>query len=136
MDSPVTVPLWLFLPIAAFALWSLIDRLLIPSGRWFLSRRLNRLIDRLNRRLDVEIKPFQLTKRQVLIDRLVYDPQVVAAANDYARANNMPREAAMTEVHRYAREIVPTFNAYVYFRVGYSIARTVASSSRKAPSMP
>ena len=126
MGEPVTVPLWLFLPIAAFALWSLLDRLLIPSGRWFLRRRLNRLIDRVNRRLDVEIKPFQLTKRQVLIDRLVYDPQVVAAANDYARANNMPREAAMAEVHRYAREIVPTFNAYVYFRVGYSIARAVA----------
>jgi glycerol-3-phosphate O-acyltransferase len=126
MGEPVTVPLWLFLPIAAFALWSLLDRLLIPSGRWFLRRRLNRLIDRVNRRLDVEIKPFQLTKRQVLIDRLVYDPQVVSAANDYARANNMPREAAMTEVHRYAREIVPTFNAYVYFRVGYSIARAVA----------
>jgi glycerol-3-phosphate O-acyltransferase len=126
MGEPVTVPLWLFLPIAAFALWSLLDRLLIPSGRWFLRRRLNRLIDRVNRRLDVEIKPFQLTKRQVLIDRLVYDPQVVTAANDYARANNMPREAAMTEVHRYAREIVPTFNAYVYFRVGYSIARAIA----------
>jgi len=126
MGEPVTVPLWLFLPIAAFALWSLLDRLLIPSGRWFLRRRLNRLIDRVNRRLDVEIKPFQLTKRQVLIDRLVYAPQVVAAANDYAREKNIPREAAMTEVHRYAREIVPTFNAYVYFRVGYSIARAVA----------
>ena len=126
MSESVTVPLWLFVPIAAFALWSLLDRLLIPSGRWFLRRRLNRLIDRVNRRLDVEIKPFQLTKRQVLIDRLVYDPQVVAAANDYARENNLPREAAMTEVHRYAREIVPTFNAYIYFRVGYSIARAVA----------
>ena len=122
MHEPVTVPLWLFLPIAAFALWSLLDRLLIPSGRWFLRRRLNRLIDRVNRRLDVEIKPFQLTKRQVLIDRLVYDPQVVAAANDYAREKNLPREVAMNEVYRYAREIVPTFNAYVYFRVGYSIA--------------
>jgi len=126
MDEPVTVPLWLFLAIAAFALWSLLDRLLIPSGRWFVRRRLNRLIDRVNQRLAVEIKPFQLTKRQVLIDRLVYDPQVVAAANDHARANNVPREVAMTEVHRYAREIVPTFNAYIYFRVGYSIARAVA----------
>ncbi len=126
MGEPVTIPLWLFLPIAAFALWSLLDRLLIPSGRWFLRRRLNRLIDRVNRGLAVEIKPFQLTKRQVLIDRLIYDPQVVAAANEHARANNVPREVAMTEVHRYAREIVPTFNAYVYFRVGYSIARAVA----------
>jgi glycerol-3-phosphate O-acyltransferase len=126
MGEPVTVPLWLFLPIAAFALWSLLDRLLIPSGRWFLRRRLNRLIDRVNRQLAVEIKPFQLTKRQVLIDRLVYDPQVVVAANDYARESNLPREVAMTEVNRYAREIVPTFNAYIYFRIGYSIARAVA----------
>jgi glycerol-3-phosphate O-acyltransferase len=62
----------------------------------------------------------------VLIDRLVYDPQVVAAANEHARASNLPREAAMAEVQRYAREIVPTFNAYIYFRVGYSIARAVA----------
>ena len=72
MGEPVSVPLWLFVAIAAFAAWSLVDRLLIPSGRWFLRRRLNRLIDRVNQRLDVEIKPFQLTKRQVLIDRLVY----------------------------------------------------------------
>jgi glycerol-3-phosphate O-acyltransferase len=38
----------------------------------------------------------------------------------------VPREVAMVEVRRYAREIVPTFNAYIYFRVGYSIARAVA----------
>jgi glycerol-3-phosphate O-acyltransferase len=126
MGEPVTVPLWLFVAIVVFALWSLLDRLLIPSGRWFVRRRLNRLIDRVNQKLAVEIKPFQLTKRQVLIDRLVYDPLVVAAANDHARVTNVPREVAMVEVRRYAREIVPTFNAYIYFRVGYSIARTVA----------
>ena len=126
MGEPVTVPLWLFVAIVVFALWSLLDRLLIPSGRWFVRRRLNRLIDRVNQKLAVEIKPFQLTKRQVLIDRLVYDSLVVAAANDHARATNVPREVAMVEVRRYAREIVPTFNAYIYFRVGYSIARTVA----------
>ena len=126
MGEPVTVPLWLFVAIVVFALWSLLDRLLIPSGRWFVRRRLNRLIDRVNQKLAVEIKPFQLTKRQVLIDRLVYDPQVVAAANDHARATGVPREVAMVEVRRYAREIVPTFNAYIYFRVGYSIARAVA----------
>jgi len=126
MSEPVTAPLWLFLAICAFAAWALLDRLLIPSARWVVRRRLNRLIDRVNRTLAVEIKPFQLTKRRVLIDRLVYDPQVVAAANDYARANTVPREVAMEEVRRYAREIVPTFNAYIYFRVGYAIARTVA----------
>ena len=35
MGEPVTVPLWLFVALVAFAAWSLLDRLLIPSGRWF-----------------------------------------------------------------------------------------------------
>lgn len=126
MGEPVAVPLWLFLAIMAFALWSLVDRLLVPSVRWLLRRRLNRLIDTVNRRLAVEIKPFQLTKRQVLIDRLVYDPHVVEAANEHARANHLPRDVVMAEVRRYAREIVPAFNAYVYFRIGYALARALA----------
>jgi len=126
MHEPVAVPLWLFLPIAAFALWSLLDRLLIPSARWVLRRRVNRLIERVNRRLQVEIRPFQLTKRQVLIDRLIYDPTIVAAANDHAQAAKVPREVVMNDVRRYANEIVPAFNAYFYFRIGYSLARALA----------
>jgi glycerol-3-phosphate O-acyltransferase len=126
MADPIAIPLWLFAPIALFAAWSLFDRLLIPSGRWFLRRRLNRLIDRVNRRLQIGIQPFQLTKRQVLIDRLIYDPQVVQAAGEYAAEQNVPREVAMAHVHRYAHEIVPAFNAYIYFRLGYGIARMLA----------
>ena len=126
MNEPVTVPLWLFAAIGAFALWSVLDRLLIPSTRWFLRGRVNRLIGRINRRLDIEIKPFQLTRRQVLIDRLLYDPQVLAAASEHARAGNMPQDAAMLRARRYASEIVPAFNAYFYFRIGYGIARGLA----------
>lgn len=128
MDEPVSVPLWLFLPIALFAAWSLLDRLLIPSGRWFVRRRVNRLIDQVNRRLQIGIQPFQLTKRQVLIDRLIYDPEIVAAANAHAAEQKIPREAAMSEVHRYAHEIVPAFNAWLYFRIGYALARLLARS--------
>ena len=32
----------------------------------------------------------------------------------------------MTEAYGYAREIVPAFNAYIYFRVGYALARAFA----------
>jgi glycerol-3-phosphate O-acyltransferase len=126
MSEPVTLPLWLFLPLAVFALWSLLDRLLIPSVRWFLRRRLNRLIDRVNTRLDIKIQPFQLTRRRVLIDRLVYDPQVAAAVDQHARETNRPREVLIADVQRYAREIVPAFNAWIYFRIGYALARSLA----------
>ena len=34
-------------------------------------------IEIINRHLVIEIRPFQLTKRQVLIDRVVYDPEVL-----------------------------------------------------------
>ncbi len=126
MSDLVALPLWLFVLIALLAAWALIGRLLIPSGRWFLRRRLNRLIGQVNQRLQIGIQPFQLTKRQVLIDRLIYDPQVVQAANEHAIEQKMPREAAMAEVYRYAHEIVPAFNAYIYFRIGYGFARMLA----------
>jgi len=65
----------LFIVLVVAAVWAILDQVLIPSTRWFLRRRINRVIDEISIRLDIKIKPFQITKRQVLIDRLVYDPK-------------------------------------------------------------
>jgi glycerol-3-phosphate O-acyltransferase len=62
----------------------------------------------------------------VLIDRLFHDARVQAAAEAYCREREMPRSVALQQVDRYAREIVPAFNAYLYFRVGYWIGRKIA----------
>jgi glycerol-3-phosphate O-acyltransferase len=105
-----------------------LDLLLIPSVRWVLRRRVNRVLEELNTRLKIRIQPFKLTKREVLIDRLLYDPQVQQAAEALARESDMPRAVAMARAERYAREIVPAFNAFLYFRVAYGIARNVARS--------
>ena len=126
MNTAVAVPLWLFAIMALLAAWAALDRLMVPSARWFLRQRTNRVIEELNTRLPIEIPQFNLTKRQVLIDRLLYDPRVQEAAGEHARAHAMPREVVMARVERYAREIVPSFNAYLYFRVGYWMARRVA----------
>src|SRR4029434_1330111 len=82
----------------------------------------------LETRLKIRIPPFKLTKREVLIDRLLFDPHVQQAGEDEVRARDMSREVVMAQVGRYAREIVPAFNAYVYFRVGYWLARNLARS--------
>ena len=123
MNSTVTLPLWLVVLLCVLAGWAALGSLLIPSVRWFLRRRVNRVIDELNERLQLKIQPFKLTKRQVLIDRLIYDTEVIKAAEAHAAENRLRREDVMNEVGRYAREIVPSFNAYVYFRVAYWAAR-------------
>ncbi|MEK7735418.1 MAG: glycerol-3-phosphate acyltransferase, partial [Pseudomonadota bacterium] len=84
MSEPVTLPLWLFLLILVLAAWATLARLLVPGVRWWLRRRINRVIDEVNTRLDISIRPFQLTKRAVLIDRLVYDPKVIEAMQAWA----------------------------------------------------
>lgn len=126
MAQSVSLPVWLVVVLVLLATWAALDRLLVPSVRWYLRRRINRVIDELNTRLRLEIQPFQRTRRQVLVDRLLYDPRVVQAIEAHAREQGMPREVAVAKVERYAREIVPAFNAYFYFRIGYWISKRVA----------
>ncbi len=126
MSRTLTMPLWLGVIVVLLAVWAALDRLLLPSVRWVLRRRVNRVLEEINTRLKIEIPPFKLTKREVLIDRLLYDPEVQEAADAFARAGDMPRTVVMDRVAVYAREIVPSFNAYAYFRIGYSLARNVA----------
>lgn len=126
MTDPVSVPFWLLVTLAALAGWSVLVLLLAPGVRWFLRRRVNRMIERLNTRLSIELPSFKLTRRQALIDRVLSDPKVQAAAAEQALAGGEPLAVVLQRVGRYVREIVPSFNAYVYFRVGYSLSRTIA----------
>ena len=126
MTGQITISIWLFLLLVIIASLAVLDRILIPSTRWFLRRRINRVLDEIGTRLDIEIRPFQLTKRQVLIDRLVYDPKVVEEIQNHARLHDMPLEVVQKKVVTYAREIVPSFNAYLYFRIGYWLAKKIA----------
>ena len=126
MSGQITISIWLFILLLAVAVLAILDRVLIPSTRWFLRRRINRVIDEIGTRLDIEIKPFQITKRQVLIDRLVYDSEIVETVQQEALERNCPRDVVQAEVVSYAREIVPSFNAYLYFRIGYWLAKKIA----------
>lgn len=126
MSGSITISIGLFIILLLLAVLAVLDRILIPSTRWFLRRRVNRVMNDIGARLSIEIRPFQLTKRQVLIDRLVYDPKVLTAIQAYARDNDMPQQMVQKRVMDIAREIVPSFNAYFYFRIGYWIAKKVA----------
>jgi glycerol-3-phosphate O-acyltransferase len=128
MNEGVAVPAWLLVLMAALAVWALYEHVVAPALRFLYTHPANQVIDELGERLQIGIRPFQRTKRQALIHRLLTDPRVQVAADHYARANHTSVPAALRRVERYAREIVPAFNAYLYFRLGYWIGRWIARS--------
>jgi glycerol-3-phosphate O-acyltransferase len=128
MASTVTLPLWLVVLAAFLSAWAVLDRLLMPSVRWFLRTRANRVLDDVGQRLKIQIRPFQQSNRRTLVERLVYDDKVQHAAGTYANEHGVPRAVVAQMVERYAREIVPAFNAYFYFRLGYWLGKTLSRS--------
>jgi glycerol-3-phosphate O-acyltransferase len=126
--TSVEIPLWLALVGAALAGWALLDRLLLPSVRWYIRNRAAQVLAEVGQRLKIHVRPFQQITRQALIDRLIFDDKVQQAMQAFALARGMPREVALDQVQRYAREIVPAFNAYVYFRVGYWLGKHISQA--------
>ena len=128
MTEAVSVPFIAFALMAALAALAVLEHLVLPALRFVASSSAEKLIEEVSARLKIGIRPFQRTKRRVLIDRLLYDPKVQEAARAFAKARNLPLDAAQAIVERYARETVPAFNAYLYFRIGYWVGRRVAQA--------
>ena len=122
----ITLPYWIFIVLLVFAAVMVLDRILLPGMRWYLKRRVNRVIEEINTRLDIEIRPIQFTRRQALIDQLVFDEKVIDAIKLYAEEHKIPLAIAQGKARKYAAEIVPAFNAYIYFRIGYWLAKKFA----------
>tara|TARA_B110000967_G_C18838191_1_gene537924 strand:+ start:217 stop:1554 length:1338 start_codon:yes stop_codon:yes gene_type:complete len=99
---------------------------LFPSVRWYLRRRLNRTVDKLNSSLQIKIRPLQRSKRQVLIDQLMFDREILVIIEEQSQRDNIPRDVLQQKVKSYAREIVPSFNAYIYYQVFYWLAKKVS----------
>jgi len=119
----ISLPIWLAILAGVLALWALVAHFVLPGARWILRRRINRVLEDVEARLKIRIPPFKLTKREILIERLVDDPQVQAAAEAEERETGAARSEVRRRIENYAREIVPQFNAYLYFRLGYRVAR-------------
>ncbi|WP_147125933.1 1-acyl-sn-glycerol-3-phosphate acyltransferase [Shimia ponticola] len=128
MFETVAVPLWLLILIVLFAAVTFASHFLFPSVRWFLRRRAERVIARLNERLTRPIEPFKLARRYDMIQRLIYDPEVSQAILEYAEQEGVREDVAFEKARTYAREIVPSFSAFAYFGFGIRAARWLATT--------
>ena len=113
---------WLVLVILLF-----VAGRLVPAVRWFFRQRADRVAREVGRR-GIELPAFKLTRRRALIHSLTHDPELLRAAEAYADENGVSMAVAMARVGRYAREIVPSFNAFLYFRVGIPLAAWISTS--------
>src|SRR4249920_2553994 len=107
MTGTVTLPTWIFVVLLVFALWALLERLLVPGVRWYLRRKVNRVIRQISTRLNVELPQFKLTRRQALVDRLFHDSKVQDAIARECRAKWWRRASTATRA-RSCRRSTPT----------------------------
>ena len=126
MFQTVAVPLWLLILIVAFAAVAFASNFLFPSVRWFFRRRMERVVGELNKRLDRPIQPFKLMERNDMIVRLAHDPKVAEAVVAAAAEAGEPESVVLERARGYAREIVPSFSASVYFGLGTRLAKWLA----------
>ena len=116
-------------PVIAVLLFGgfLVAGRLVPAMRWFFRQRAERVVEEVGRR-GIKLPAFKLTRRRALIYRLTHDPELLGAAEAHARENGISMAIAMARVERYAREIVPSFNAFLYFRIGIPLASWISRS--------
>ncbi len=119
MGNVVEMPVWALILLIAFAGVTFASHFLFPSVRWFFRRRMEKVVARLNTKLERPIEPFKLARRYDMIQRLIYDPEVSRAIVAHAKAEGVPENVAFEKARRYAREIVPSFSASAYF--GFAI---------------
>lgn len=126
MLQTVELPLWLLILVLAFAAVTFASHFLFPSVRWFLRRRAERLVAELNKRLERPIQPFKLANRTDMIQRVIYDRDVVEAVQRRAAETGVREDVVFEEARRYAREIVPSFSATAYFGFAVRVAKRLS----------
>jgi glycerol-3-phosphate O-acyltransferase len=123
MTDPVIVPLWLLVLLILIALPTLFTQIFIPLWLKVWNRWSQRAFNDVNPQLQLKLSPFTLTRYKALAAQLATDPMLLNAAAKVAEKQGMTLEDVRERLHKIALEIVPAFNPFFYFRVGYRLAR-------------
>ncbi len=122
MEETVTLANWQFFLLLILAAYALFHLLFLPLLQRLIYNRSQTAERLLNEELKFVLPSYALSSRQLWIDRIVSDPQVIDAI-EQATGPLQTKEAALSEARKYAAEIVPNFNALLYFRLFYWLSR-------------
>ena len=125
MTTQISLPLWIVLFLSLLSLWTIGHKILLPILRNSLKKREKSAVAQINKRLNLQLPPFKLTKRKIIIDRLLHDEKLRKDVKQYCRENKLEEDDTLEKVRFYAQEIVPSFNAYLYFKFGNLLSKLI-----------
>lgn len=113
---------WLAFTLAAILVYELLRVQVVAA----LQRRQEARVDRFLREHRIPSDPFRHTHRVVVKEMVLADPGLVEAMAERARGQGTDVAAVQRQVRAWLDEIVPQFNLFAYYRVGYRLARLFA----------
>ena len=118
MAKTIDLPLWLVTALGLLAGWALIFKILLPGLRWIFKRREELFVRKISRRLKLTFPAIQFARKRTVVERILSDPDVLKAIDDSALELKISPDEVAKIAEGYAREIVPSFHAYVYYLFG------------------
>lgn len=124
MEHAVTLPYWQFVLLLLLAAYAVLRIFVLPLVQKFIYRRFQATERILDEELEFGLPSFALAKRRLWVDRLMNDPEVRKTVTAVVKESGEPAHAIEQKARDYADEIVPSFNAFFYFRLGHWLAKT------------
>jgi glycerol-3-phosphate O-acyltransferase len=122
-NDTISLPLWLFLLLAILAGLGLFHYFLSPWFKRFYRKRTLKTSHFLDDKLSHGFTPQTHCRRSLLIDKLLSDPDVIAAIAEEISTGDTDAIEVNKRASEYAEELVPSFNVLLYFRLGFWLAR-------------
>ncbi len=123
MGGTIEIPIWLFVVLSIGLVISVYRLAIDPLIRRTWRRWSVRAFEEVNPNLQLKLSPLTMMRRRSLADRVASDPVLLKSVEPIAAERGLTVSDLKAEIERIAYEIVPAFNPFFYFRLGYWMAR-------------
>ncbi len=123
MGGTIEIPIWFFVILMLGLAISLYRLVIDPLIRRTWRRWSTRALEEVNPNLQLKLSPITLMRRRSLADKVAHDPVLLKAIEPIAKERGVAVSELKSELEEMAYEIVPAFNPFFYFRLGYWMAR-------------
>ncbi len=123
MSEIVELKFWYYIVLLLLATYGLLQLIILPVIQKLIYRRFKATERKLDEELDFGLPTYALASRRLWVDRLRSDAAVQEVITEIIKEGEISDEEIRKKSLKYANEIVPSFNAFLYFRLGYWLTK-------------